>query len=44
MEWEERCGILDAQIKGKQAEERCDRVNNKQRKGKVARGWRERGH
>lgn len=37
MQWEERCGILDAQIKRKQAEERCDRESNEQRKGEVER-------
>lgn len=38
MEWEERCGILNAQIKRKQAEERCDRESNEQRKGKIRSG------
>lgn len=37
MQWEESCGILDAQIKRKQAEERCDRESNEQRKGEMFR-------
>lgn len=33
MEWEEGCGILNAQIERKQAEERRDRESNEQKKG-----------